>query len=222
MPIKQRDTLTKSDFEEALNYLGETVSGFAKQTGIPRAYLSDLKNRNVPLARAQEDKLRTYLVAQGVEFDPAHSGEPANHSSPHARVQVAPIRYIAIRSDIDDKHVRLVFNEIERNDELIAELCEDEDVNDGDFDEQTQEKMHELFTRLAANYVLVRYLSSTENLLSTPPATSTLHKALLDSLYESEAIVCSEPDAPAAEDQENEPQPRPAPARKKSVLDEIL
>ena len=76
VPIKQRNAITKLDFEESLNYLGETVSGIAKQTGIPRAYLSDLKNRNVPLARAQEDKLRTYLDGQGVEFDDAENASP--------------------------------------------------------------------------------------------------------------------------------------------------
>ena len=69
MPIKQRNAITKADFEEALDYLGSSVSEVAKQTNIPRAYLSDLKNRNVRLRREHEDKLREYLVGQGVEFD---------------------------------------------------------------------------------------------------------------------------------------------------------
>lgn len=111
MPIKQRNALSRSDFEEALDYLGSNVSDIAKQTNIPRAYLSDLKNRNVRLRREHEDKLRSFLEDQGVEFeavDPPQRGRPGERQeSPHSDVQVAQVirRSLVLDDALDDSAI---------------------------------------------------------------------------------------------------------------------
>lgn len=69
MPIKRSNAISKTDFEDALDYLGASISQVAEESRIPRAYLSNLKNRNIRLQREYEEKLRAYLQEKEVEFE---------------------------------------------------------------------------------------------------------------------------------------------------------
>jgi transcriptional regulator with XRE-family HTH domain len=217
MPLKEREILSPADFDAAALRLRLSVSEIAKQTGISRSYLSEFRNGDRKLRPEQQAKLRDFFEAQGVEFVDESSSEeaaapPVGPASPHPLIQVAPIRYVAIRADLDDRRVRAVFDEIARNDERIAELCSEE-VRRGtalfgsskELTEQSQDQIRELFALLAANYVLVRYATQSENLLSAPPSSDTLHEILLDALDESITRSGAEPEAPQQAEEESAP-----------------
>lgn len=192
MPIK-RNTFTKADFEDALSHLGLSVSECAKESGVPRAYLSDLKNRGVPLRRDYDDKLRGFFEEKGVEFEAAPEDDnrgsgalQARAESPHPRVAVTEVIYLPVRAEIAEDRVRDVFAEIGRNDKRIAELSGRKVKRDGgEIAAGSQDEVRELFALLAANYVFVRYLTGTDNPLEKAPAKSTLHEVLLDTIGES-------------------------------------
>lgn len=128
MPIKQRNAVSRSDFEEALDYLGSSVSEVAKATNIPRGYLSDLKNRNVRLRREHEEKLRSFLEDAGVEFEaadpPRRNVAPGRLESPHPAVEVAPLlrRSLALDDTLEDTAIADALEAQADRDARLSEL----------------------------------------------------------------------------------------------------
>jgi hypothetical protein len=191
MPIKQRSVITKSDFEDALDYLGVSVSDVSKGSGVPRAYLSDLKNRGVPLRREYAEKLVEYLKGQGVEFDDddaenADGAEPQRPESPHPRVAMTEVLYLPIRPEVVADQVRKVFEEIARNDARVSELYVRKVKRDsgGEIAGRSQDEVRELFALLAWNYVLVRHLTVADSPLEKAPEEGTLHDLMLGTFAE--------------------------------------
>lgn len=91
MPIKRSNVITKSDFEDALDYLGASISTIAQESGIPRAYLSDLKNRNIRLRREYEEKLRAYLLEKQIEFEADEAAPRPAESAAHPSLKSAMV-----------------------------------------------------------------------------------------------------------------------------------
>lgn len=199
MAIKQPETLSRADFDEAVVHLRLNMSEVAKETGIPRTYLSEFRNGDRKLRPEILAKLRDYFEGKGLEFDtaPDHDTQydetsPMGRTTSHPRIAAGTVMYLPIRGDIADDRIGAVMSEIARNDVRAAALCNKrvERVpawigGEGRFDEATQDELRELFALFAANYVLVRYLTGKDNPLAAPPAKSTLHEVLLDVLNES-------------------------------------
>lgn len=157
MPIK-RNTITKPDFEEALSHLGLSVQACAKETGIPRGYLSDLKNRDVPLRKDDDVKLREFFADQGVEFEKASA-----QRSP-AKRDVREVRYVwPVAETVDDEALAGVQRIIEENDARMAVLLKQQAqrsdgvfFGDGSLAKEAQQALQEAGVLMAENYVLLR------------------------------------------------------------------
>ena len=127
MAIKHRNAVAKADFEDALDYLGLSVSEVAKRTGIPRAYLSDLKNRNVRLRREHEDKLRAHLEDEGVEFEEpgdADQVRPPAPPPPHPSVETAVVlrRSLSLADSLEDDQIAEALDAQADRDARLSEL----------------------------------------------------------------------------------------------------
>lgn len=68
MAIKQTETLSRADFDEAMVRQRLNVSEVARDTGIPRTYLSEFRNGDRKLRPEMLAKLRDYFESKGVEF----------------------------------------------------------------------------------------------------------------------------------------------------------
>lgn len=171
MPLKQRNTITKADFEEALDYLGSSISEVAKQTNIPRAYLSDLKNRNVRLRREHEDKLRTFLEDQGVEFEsdeaPPGRRSSAAASSPHPSVEVTQVvrRSLALDDEQDNDAIAAALDSQADRDAQLSQLLsvtversEGLMFGPGDLKKSCKQSLDEARRLLAESYLVVGIL----------------------------------------------------------------
>lgn len=198
MGLKKIEVLSRSDFDEAVVKLRLNVSDIAKETSIPRTYLSEFRNGDRRLKPEHLAKLRDYFESQGIEFDDA-AGNPDSSPSTdavpanlHPRLAIGTVCYFPIRGDIPADRVRDVLNEIERNDARAAELSAhkvkrlaDWFGDDQGYAKETDADIRELFALFAANYVLMRYLTGVNNPLAVPPEQNTLHQVLLDTLQES-------------------------------------
>lgn len=168
MAVKHK--ITPEDFQEALDYLGASISEIAKQVGIPRAYLSDLKNRNVPLRREHADILAEYFEKEGVPFSdeaaPAVISQPANitNLNPQLAVGLKIEHYFPISNNITDEVIRNAMYIMEENDARLMMLLQtklerNEGLfGDGDLTEETKAVLQETFALLAGNYITFRML----------------------------------------------------------------
>lgn len=201
MPVKHK--ITPEDFQDALDYLGTTVSEIAKQTGIPRSYLSDLKNRNVPLRREYADKLRDYFENEGVPFSDtpdqpaaaAKGANPAAAASPHPRLKTttAPRCYFPIADTVPDDVVANAMDLMEENDARLVALLKTkakrEDTlffGEGEFTDETKAALQEAFALLAGNYLIFRMLRGW-NAFGVKPAEekpATLRDVMFDTFKE--------------------------------------
>ena len=231
MPIKQRNAITKADVEEALDYLGSSVSAVAKATNIPRSYLSDLKNRNVPLRREHDEKLRSFLQDQGVELEsdaPAGRRDPANPSSPHPSVEVAQVMRRSLvlddaieddviataldaQADRDDRLSQLFALNLEKKKGLLTEFFDE----DGNYTAESKSAISEARLLLAVSYFAVGQLRGLRGFKAEAPEgePKTIGEHFIEQfsdLLTKEPVESAEPPAP------QEPTP------KKSVLDTIL
>jgi transcriptional regulator with XRE-family HTH domain len=210
MPIKQPEVLSRADFDEAVVKLRLNVSEIAKETGIPRTYLSEYRNGDRKLRPEHQGKLRDYFESKGVEF----SDEPANRDHPevdapvpHEGLAVGTVCYFPIRGDLTPTRVREVMSEIERNDTRARELLSNKVkrkttflLNEPDgFEKVTEEEIRELFALFSANYVWFRYLTGVNNPLASRPEKNTLQEVLLETLQESVSRAGLTLDAVAAE-----------------------
>ena len=88
MAIKQPKILSRQDFDQAIIRLRLSVSEVAKETNVPRAYLTEFRNGDRQLRPEHLAKLRDYFESKGVEFE----DEPAQSDSVVAtgHVQTTP------------------------------------------------------------------------------------------------------------------------------------
>lgn len=193
MPIKQPETLSRADFDQAVVRLRLNVSELAKETGIPRTYLSEFRNGDRQLRPEHQAKLRDYFEGKGVEFEGSKGeGQPpaADPKAPHPRLAVGAVCFFPVRADLDDARVRTVMQEIDRNDKRIAELLDKKATRaaafggKGEYSDETQAAGRELFALCSANYMLVRYLTGTDNPLARPTKQNSLGAILLETMRE--------------------------------------
>ncbi|MBI3916249.1 MAG: helix-turn-helix transcriptional regulator [Betaproteobacteria bacterium] len=215
MIIKQPEILSRADFDEAVVKLRLNVSDVAKETSIPRTYLSEFRNGDRTLRPEHLAKLRDYFESKGIEFDDdAADNSPGDDevASPHPRLAVGTVCYFPIRGDLTPERVRDVLAEIERNDVRAAELSARKVARVKDlwgeakgFAKETEDEVSELFALFAANYVLVRYLTGLNNPLAATVEKESLHEIMLDALRESVTRAGIEPNAVPTPESEEEP-----------------
>lgn len=226
MPIKQRNAITRTDFEEAVDYLGSSVSDVAKETNIPRAYLSDLKNRNVRLRREHEDKLRAFLENEGVEFDDDGDDSPAPPApagSPHASVEISLVRLrtIALDERHDDDDIATALDAQADRDARLSQLFatkverEDGFFGPGDHTEAFKKAVAEARALLAESAIVIGKLRGLRGLKG---ARSTEEPQTLGELLAKEHAGALEAAGLMGPPAEPAPAPEPAPEKKKSIL----
>ena len=172
MAIKHPEPLSRADFDEAMVRLRISVSEVAKETGIPRTYLSEFRNGDRKLRPENLAKLRDYFESKGVEFadepanDAGQGDASAKPATPNARmVAVQSVRFcFPIADNVPDDVVAKVMDQIEEGDARLVALFKTKvDRNsglfgDGDFTEEFSASLQEAFAILAANYILFRQL----------------------------------------------------------------
>lgn len=196
MGVKHK--ISPENFQEALDYLGTSISDIAKQTGIPRAYLSDLKNRNVPLRREHADILAGYFETEGVPFSdeavPPANLHPSSITSLHPQLGVGfkQEHYFPISNTVPDDVVRNAMNIMDENDARLVVLLKtkierDEGIlKDGDLTDETKAALQETFALLAGNYITFRMLRGW-SALKLKPATDkpeTVHDMVLQTFMQ--------------------------------------
>lgn len=172
MPIKTpTGAVTGEDFTAALESLRVSVAEVAKASGIPRTYLSDLRNHGTPLRREYTAKLRAWLIEQGIEFDDASAGDaPASPahvaSAPHPRLAVETVTrcYFPIAEDLPAATVAAAIDRMDANDARLLGMfkkpAEKESTlfGQGDFSDEAKALLQEAFASMAENYIIFRML----------------------------------------------------------------
>src|SRR5258708_7390675 len=167
MAIKESETLSRADFDQAVVRLRLNVSEVAKETGIPRTYLSEFRNGDRKLRLEHQAKLRDYFEGKGIEFDSDDDASDDDApASPHPRLKTtsAPRCYFPIADSVSDDVIARALDMMEENDaELVALFKQNAErdgglFGNGDFNEDAREVLQKSFGLLAENYVLFRML----------------------------------------------------------------
>lgn len=172
MAIKKQSILTKEDFEEALVELRLSVSEVSRESGLPRHIISHFRNYGDGLKPEQTAKLRDYFESKGVEFtddeDAASENTPATVNQPFAlpeegltRRGVIAFRHFFIDERLTDEQIEEAARRFEDNYGQVAELLGHDlktELASDDYDEDTEDKLRELWGLLAGLGVLVLHM----------------------------------------------------------------
>jgi hypothetical protein len=184
MAIKRPQRISRKQLEDALTELRLSVAEVARDTEIPRAYLSDLRNHDQPLRGEYDAKLKDWLIQKEVfvESDGIDAPEAETGSAPlpvPARLTaVSTIRYaLTIDERIPDAVVNSALDLMEENDAQIVALL-GRQVESGflrDFDEKSTEAIQEALGLCALNYVVFRSLRGWR-VFNAAPSTNDIRK----------------------------------------------
>lgn len=180
MALKQSEILSRADFDEAVVRLRLNVSEIAKETGIPRTYLSEFRNGDRKLRPEHQAKLRDYFESNGIAFvdQPAGGGDLSTGvDGPHPAVKKAgqaPCHF-PFAVGVPEEMIAGAVTVMEINDArlvgLFKQVAEREDLGfgeKGDYTEKTQEVVREAVELLTSNYLIFRTLRGW-NVLSVAP-----------------------------------------------------
>lgn len=173
MALKQTETLSRADFDQAVVFLRANVSEIAKATGIPRTYLSEFRNGDRKLRPEHQAKLRDYFEGKGVEFDDdGNGGEPEDKparqgSSPHPKLRaLEAVRCYFPVSDAVPESVAQRTLELMDEDEvrlavLLKQLAARNNgfFGDGEWTEETRASLQEagsLLAEIAVFFLMLR------------------------------------------------------------------
>lgn len=172
MAIKTPSILSREDYNQAQVTLGLTYSEIAKDTGLPRQYLSEYRAGTRNLVPEHQRKLRNYFEDKGIAFE---SGETANPATPAALrpapdaphpslgAQIVTEYFFQIDNRLPDTVIESSMDFIETTDDkLIAlgalKLGRNEEMfglgEDEGFDEKTAEALQDAIMNMAAGYLV--------------------------------------------------------------------
>ncbi len=178
MPIKKTPILSKEDFEEAIVSLRLSISELARETAIPRQYLSHFRSYGDGLKPEQVAKVRDYLEAKLAENGMAlegrgdeteAEGEPTPQAAPtlsdlDTREDMARallcVRHFALSPALDCDQITAALERMDTNDTTIRALLAMEAVHGfmSEWDSKTESRLQEVFGLLAENFLLFRHL----------------------------------------------------------------
>lgn len=223
MAIKTQPILTKEDFEAALVELRLSISEVARESGLPRHIISHFRGYGDGLKPEQAAKLRGYFESKGVEFtgekDAAPENAPASTSKqPPAtpedgmtRRGVIAFRHFFIDERLTDEQIEEAAKRFEANYGQVAELLGHDlktEFASGDYDEDTENKLRELWGLLAGLGVLVLHMQGrfVVNVMPSEGKPKTLGD-LLTSVYRDIVTGLNDsekPDEPIASEEQEE------------------
>ncbi|MDO8892373.1 MAG: hypothetical protein Q8N54_00345 [Sulfurimicrobium sp.] len=173
MAIKKQPVLTKEDFEAALIELRLSVSEVSRETGLPRHIVSHFRGYGDGLKPEQAAKLRDYFESKGVEFTDENEPQPKNLAAPTSnrppiqqenllsRSSVIAFRHFFIDERLTDTQIEEAASRFEGNYDQVAELLGHDlntDFASDDYDEDTENKLRELWGLLAGIGVLTLHI----------------------------------------------------------------
>ena len=105
MAIKTAPILTREDYNEAQVTLGLTYAEVAKETGLPRQYLSEFRSGTRNLLPEHQRKLRSHFEDRGIVFEDYEDEEKPPHLSgpivqAHAETNGVPPEEAAAIADL--------------------------------------------------------------------------------------------------------------------------
>ena len=167
--------ITAQQSRDARRELGLSQADITNALGFTRQYISEFETGfSTRLTTAQLKKLRAFYedkikVANengesiSVDFGEIEKLPLISHiSTPQA---AAPYRFLPVYLDVDQPSVIKTQSVIQDNDARLAVLMQQEALRDdgflgsGEFIEETQESLQEVFALMAVNYALWRSLS---------------------------------------------------------------
>jgi transcriptional regulator with XRE-family HTH domain len=164
MPIKQREILSRADFDIAVVQLRLNVSEIAKATGIPRTYLSEYRNGDRKLRPEHQAKLRDYFEAKGIEFedDPDQRDETTRGRTALPVSQAAFVLFPGAVKVSQDKVQRVAELIREKEAQLIPLLKQPvkrgDWFDDGKLSDDTRDQLDLARSIMAECYLLMRAL----------------------------------------------------------------
>jgi hypothetical protein len=199
MPIKKSSILTKEDFEEAIISLRLSISELARETGIPRQYLSHFRTYGDGLKPEQVAKVRDYLEAKlsengmslATEDEQDHSDPAENYVIRTGETPLTDldkrddlarallcVRHFALSPVMTCDQITAALERMDANDRNIRALLSNP-VESGflnPWGEKTEGDLQEVFGLMAENHILFchlqgRALIGMDTLESTPPTS---------------------------------------------------
>jgi hypothetical protein len=177
MAITKTVLLSKEDFETALVELRLSVSEMARETGIPRQYISHFRTYGDGLKPEQiakvRDFLETKLAENGMKLESVSEGEESETIPPAAalpNVDSASLRrsvltclHFYISPEVPEQAILQAVQRMEQNEARMEELMGQEAAQPGFFgggrwDEETEVSLNEVIALMAENYVITRLL----------------------------------------------------------------
>jgi len=167
--IATRKGVTPEQLRQAAKDLNLTVAAVAEGTGLSKAYISEFRNETRNLSASQQAQLRAYLEArygeQGRDLPEADDSEDAvlkGISSMAGMVKRITRPAILLSEDIPADQADRLTDLIEVNRLKVGEILDREFVAGGflggEFSEDTEKSIRELFALLALNYVAILML----------------------------------------------------------------
>ncbi|BBP05319.1 hypothetical protein TPL01_14940 [Sulfuriferula plumbiphila] len=172
MAIKTPSILSPEDYNQAQVTLGLTYSEIAKDTGLPRQYLSEYRAGTRNLVPEHQRKLRNYFEDKGIAFESEEAASSASPDTPRSSldaphpslgVQLVTEYFFPIDNRLPATAIESSMDFIENTDEkLIAlgalKLERNEGVfglgEDEGFDEKTAEALQDAIMNMAAGYLV--------------------------------------------------------------------
>lgn len=164
-----RKGVTPEQLRQAAKDLNLTVAAIAEGTGLSKAYISEFRNETRNLSASQQAQLRTYVEAQYAEqgrtFPDVDDSEDAvlkGVGSMVGMVKRITRPAILLSEDIPTEQADKLTDLIEANRIKVGEILDREFVVGGllggEFSDDTERSIRELFALLALNYVAILML----------------------------------------------------------------
>jgi hypothetical protein len=200
MAIKKTVLLSKEDFENALVELRLSVSEVARETGLPRQYISHFRTYGDGLKPEQVAKVRDYLETKLAENGMALESTPETEDSTPVKLVVAlpnvdaanlrrsslTCLHFYISPDIPEQAIIQAVRRMEENEARIEELMGREAsrpdfFGSGQWSGQTEADLQEAIALMAENFVIARLLQE-RNFMTQGMADRTEVKTVRDVL----------------------------------------
>lgn len=159
--------VTSEQIRQAAKDLDLTVTGIADGTGLSKAYISEFRNETRNLSPTQQAQLRAYLEAQyearGMTFPEAEDNSDTELlQGLGGMVKRISRPAILLSENVPAAQAEKLLDLIEGNrlkvQEVLAREFETGGFFGGDFSDETENAIRELFALLALNYVAILML----------------------------------------------------------------